>query len=288
MIIRGMARKRRLAIPALVTCALALMGDVPGAASPQPPQRIITLIPSLTELVCALDACDRLVATDRFSNWPERVNSLPKVGGLTDAQIEGMVALKPDVVILAYEARVEERLRALGIATVDLRTDTFADIARDVTALGQLLDRPQRAAELNRQIEATVQTAINETDRQLHGRHPLVYFEVDGGPYAAGPTSFIGDLLSRLGTRNIVAPELGPFPHLNPEYVVRRDPQVMFMSAADVPNLSQRPGWQHLRAVREHRICTFTAAQLDTIVRPGPRVAEGLHTMGECLARVAP
>ena len=65
------------------------------------PRRIITLLPSLTETVCALGACDQLVATDRYSDWPAQVNSLPKAGGIDDAQIELIVSLRPDLVLLS-------------------------------------------------------------------------------------------------------------------------------------------------------------------------------------------
>src|SRR5512139_1064477 len=67
-------------------------------AAAQAPRRIVSLLPSLTESVCALGGCDRLVGTDRFSNWPEPVQHLPKLGGLEDAQVERIVALRPDVV----------------------------------------------------------------------------------------------------------------------------------------------------------------------------------------------
>ena len=79
-----------------------------------PPQRIVSLLPSLTESVCALGACARLVGTDRFSNSPTSVIDLPKLGGIDDAQIERIVALRPDVVLLSTSARVIDRLESLG------------------------------------------------------------------------------------------------------------------------------------------------------------------------------
>jgi iron complex transport system substrate-binding protein len=252
------------------------------------PRRVITLMPSLTETVCALDECEHLVATDRYSNWPAIVQSLPKAGGLDDAQIELIVGLKPDVVILAHATRVTARLRELGIATFDVETLTYADIARAVTAIGALLGVPEKAELLNRDIERSVDEVGAAATAQLHGRSPLVYFEVDSAPYAAGPQSFIGELLARLGARNILTPELGPFPKLNPEYVVRHDPDVIFVSPQEAPNLGLRPGWTHIRAVHEKRLCSFDPAVSDTVIRPGPRVAQGLRAMADCLVRVAP
>jgi iron complex transport system substrate-binding protein len=254
----------------------------------RPPQRVITLLPSLTETVCALGECARLVATDRYSNWPASVQSLPKAGGLDDAQIEFIVSLKPDVVILAHATRVAERLRDFGLTTFDVETWTYADIERTVATIGALLGVAEKAAALNRDIERSVNTAAAAANIELRGRSPLVYYEVDSGPYAAGPQSFIGELLARLGAQNILTPELGPFPKLNPEYVVRHNPDVIIVSPEEAPNLERRPGWDLIRAVKERRLCSFEPEVRDTIVRPGPRVAEGLRAMADCLGRVAP
>ncbi|WP_409072489.1 ABC transporter substrate-binding protein, partial [Methylibium sp. T29-B] len=113
---------------------------------PVPPQRIVTLLPSLTESVCALGGCARLVGTDRFSNWPAGVGTLPKLGGLEDAQIEAIVALKPDVVLLALSDRVIERLEALGLKLVVLEARDHAGVQRALHAVARLLGTPAAAA----------------------------------------------------------------------------------------------------------------------------------------------
>ena len=252
------------------------------------PERIITLLPSITETVCALGACDRLVATDRYSNWPPQVKALPKTGGLEDADIELIVSLKPDLVVLSRSQRIVERLRELGVASLVLTTDSYDDIGHTVRVIGEELGVADRAAHLSETMEQSVR-AVGETARStLRGREPLVYFEADRGPYAAGPSSFIGELLIRLGARNIVSPDLGPYPKLNPEYVVRHDPEVIFVSPEEAPNLAKRPGWSRIRAVKEHRLCSFPPEVRDIIVRPGPRVADGMRAMADCLVRVAP
>jgi iron complex transport system substrate-binding protein len=255
---------------------------------PRNPQRIISLVPSLTEIVCALGACDRLVATDRYSNWPAQVKALPKTGGFEDPEVEQMVALKPDLVLVSRSQRLSARLRELGVASFALNTESYADIGRSVRVIGQILGLSDRAAHLNQTIEQTVREIGEEARAQRRGGGPTVYVEVDRGPYAAGPSSFIGELLIRLGARNIVTEDLGPFPKLNPEYIVNHNPEVIFISPVDSTDLSERPGWEQIRAVKEHRLCSFPAEVRDTIVRPGPRVADGMRAMADCLARVAP
>lgn len=252
------------------------------------PKRVITLLPPLTEIVCALHECARLVATDRYSDWPESVKTLPKTGGLDDPQIEQILLLKPDVVILAHAAQVENRLRALGVPTFEVKTETYADLSRTVAAIGLLLGVPEQAAEMRRDIERSLATAVEAAKLSLNGRTPLVYYEVDNGPYSAGPDSFIGWMLHQLHAQNIVTADLGPFPRLNPEYVVVHNPDVIFASPTEAPNLGHRAGWDHIRAVKENRICTYPRAVQDTIEHAGPRMPEGLRALADCLTRVAP
>jgi iron complex transport system substrate-binding protein len=253
----------------------------------QLPRRVVTMQPSFTEIVCALGACDRLVATDRYSNWPAEVGALPKVGGLEDAQIETIVSVKPDLVLFRRSGRLAERLTQLGIPSVSLNPRTYADIARTVSLIGEMLGIPEQARALNGSIEQEVnEVSAHRTAR--HGEGPTVYFEVDRGAAAAGAASFIGELLTRLGARNIVTPDLGPFPKLNPEYVVGHNPDVIFASPADTLQLAARPGWADIRAVKEQRLCSFPTDVRDIISRPGPRVAEGMRAMAACLDRVSP
>jgi len=252
------------------------------------PQRIISLLPPLTETVCALGECARLVATDRYSDWPESVKSLPKTGGLDDPLIEAIVRLHPDLVLLSSSQRITARLRELGIESFALETQTYAHVSHVITVIGAILDVPERAAALNRRIDDEVRVIGEQAIARRRGPAPSVYFEVDPGPYAAGPPSFIGELITRLGARNIVEADLGPFPKLNPEYVVRRNPDVIFVSPADAPHLADRPGWNEIRAVREKRFCSFPPEIRDTIVHGGPRIADGMRAMADCLARVSP
>jgi iron complex transport system substrate-binding protein len=251
------------------------------------PQRIITMLPSLTETVCALGACDRLVATDRFSNWPPQVNALPKAGGLDDAEVEAMVRLKPDLILISRSQRITQRLDDLGIQSFAIETQTYGDIARTVKTIGDILGLEERASALTQSTEEAVRAIGARALAERHGREPSVYFEVDRGSYAAGAESFIGELLSRLGTRNIVT-GLGPFPKLNPEYVVRHNPDVIFAAPIDIAHLAERPGWSTIRAVREQRTCSFPPEVSDTLVRPGPRVPDGMRALAQCLERVAP
>lgn len=267
---------------ALPAAALQITDDrgvtVTLAASPR---RIVTLLPSLTETVCELGECRRLVGVDRYSNFPATVQSLPKVGGGIDPNIEAVVALRPDVVLAATSSRGVERLEALGLKVLALEPRSSADAQRVMGKLGQLLEVPD-AQRIWRAIDAGVAAAAQSIPPSA--RKTRVYFEVSRGPYAAGPSSFLGEMLQRLGVRNIIGPELGPFPRINPEFVVRADPDVIMIGERNAQGLAQRPGWAGMRAVREQRLCIFSEAESDILVRPGPRMAEAARLLARCIA----
>lgn len=252
---------------------------------PRTPQRIVSLLPSLTETVCELGACQRLVGVDRYSNHPAAVRRLPQVGGGLDPSIEAVVALRPDVVLMATSSRAVSRLESLGIKVVALEPRTAADIQRVLGKVGQVLAVPD-AQRIWRVIDAGVAAAAQSLPARV--RHTRVYFEVNAGPYAAGTTSFIGEVLTRLGVRNIIGPELGAFPKISPEFVVRANPDLIMIGDRNAQALEQRPGWAGVRAIREGRVCRFTPEQADVLVRPGPRMAEAARLMARCIAEKGP
>ncbi len=250
----------------------------------QPPARIVSLLPSLTETLCEMGACARLVGVDRYSNFPAAVQALPHLGGLDDVSVERVVALRPDVVVASPSSRVVDRLTALGIAVVVLDPRTQADVERVALKLGQMVGQPEAGPRMWRRLQAVIGAAAQSVPPQAKGQR--VYYEVDSAPYAAGASSFIGDLLAQMGLVNIVPASMGPFPKLNPEFVVRADPQLILVSARQAQALPQRPGWAGISAVKQQRICGFSPEQRDVLSRPGPRLGEAARVMADCLRRL--
>lgn len=252
---------------------------------PSTPQRIISLLPSLTETVCELGACSRLVGVDRYSNYPAAVRKLPNVGGQEDTNIEMVLALRPDLVLVSKSSRVMERLEALGLKVIALAPEGYTDVRRVANTVAMVLGQQQAGERLWARMEAQVNAAVREVPASMRGKS--VYFEVDSAPYAAGEASYIGYLINRMGLRNVVPPALGPFPKLNPEFVVRANPQVIMVSDRQRTAVPVRPGWAVIQAVKTNSVCTFTSDAVDVITRPGPRFGEAALTMSACLRKVA-
>jgi iron complex transport system substrate-binding protein len=251
-----------------------------------PPQRIITLLPSLTESLAVLGGGPRLVGVDRYSNWPAELAALPRLGGLDDALIEAIATLKPDVVLASTSARSIDRLEALGFKVLRLKSETHADVRRTLTLLAQLLGTPDEGERLWARLQREIAAAAQRVPPALKGQR--VYFEIGGGPYAAGRSSFIGETLSALGMDNIVPADLGPFPKLNPEFVVRARPDVVMGVAREQAALLARPGWGSIPALVNKRLCAFDTPRYEMMIRPGPRMGEAAAAMADCLATLAP
>ncbi|WP_018466678.1 ABC transporter substrate-binding protein [Calidithermus timidus] len=245
------------------------------------PQRIVSMLPSATETICSLSeaACRRIVATDQFSNWPEMVKGLPKAGGFINPNPELIVSLKPDLVIIS-RGRLLEALERAGLTVYVTNPQTYDDIFRTARAYGELLGLRAEAERLVARVQAEVFAL--ETRAAKASERPLVYYEIDPTPYTAGPSSFIGTLISKARGQNIIPAELGPFPKINPELVVQKNPQVIVVTHPEVAAIKNRPGWASVSAVKNNRICAFSGQQDDLLSRPGPRVAQGLKLLIEC------
>lgn len=246
----------------------------------KPPERVISLLPSLTESVCALGKCSTLVGTDRFSNWPKSIKDLPKVGGMGDINIERIVQLKPDVVLLEKASPVMARLNGLGIKTFSFDIKSMSDEQRTLQKLDGILGTSEGTRVWNQ-----IQQQITRANKQLLSRDKKisVYFEVNPAPFAAGRDSFIGDILTRLGLVNIIPESLGPFPKINPEFVVQSKPEIILLSTSTLADIQNRPGWKLIPAIAKNRVCIFTAEQNDVLVRPGPRMGEAALIISECI-----
>ena len=253
-----------------------------GTRFERPPERIVSLLPSLAETVCVLGACKKIVGLDRYTVWPPELDTVPKVGGGLDPNIEAIVALRPDVVLVSHASRVSGRLRALGLRVLVMEPKTHADVKTTTYLLAQALGLPTSAADkIWLDIQTRSSKAAASVPVALRGKR--LYFEVSRGPYAAGETSFIGETISRLGLGNIVGKDLGPFPKLNPEYIVQKDPDYILAGDHNMPEMMRYPGWEHLTAMKTGRSCLFSREQIDILIHPGPRLGEGAELIAACV-----
>jgi iron complex transport system substrate-binding protein len=162
---------------------------------------------------------------------------------------------------------------------------SMADVQRTLRQLDVVLGSAESGAVWER-----IQLEIARAGRMLSPSQKAarVYFEVNPAPFAAGKTSFIGELLDRLGMQNIISEKMGAYPKINPEFVVQSKPDLIMLTETSPNQLAQRPGWKSIPAIQAKRICFFSAAQADVLVRPGPRMGEAASLIADCAMRSLP
>ena len=248
------------------------------------PTRVVAMIPSHTETVCAIGACDRLVGIDQYSNFPEEVSELPVLGSAFSPNVEEIVALEPDLVLVDESSELAATLADLGVTVYAGTAQTYEEVFDKFAVTGELLNLEDEAATLSEEVRSEVDGIAS----LVADAPPVsVYYEIDATPYSVGPESFIGVLLSKAGGANIVEADMGDFPQLDPEFVVAADPAAVILGSASagesIETLAERPGWGALQAVTSERVLELTEEQDDAASRPGPRIVETVRLFANFL-----
>ena len=248
---------------------------------PRAARRIVSLIPSATETLIALGAAPQVVGRTDYDVAPE-VARVASVGGGIDPSVEAIVALKPDVVI-AWDQnrrlRTHEKLIALGIPVVSLRTEDTSDVFRDIAQLGTISGHTARARSISDSIRADFRQVARSV---IAAPHPVVFFVLfDEPPMTTSPATFVGQLITLAGGR-LAFPENGPlWPTISMESLVQRAPDVIVLPRGEkgvitLEKLRQMPGWRDLDAVRQGRVVTIPA---NLVNRPGPRLGDAARAL---------
>ncbi len=257
------------------------IGDTLGLGSSR--TRVVSMIPSVTDLVLALGIEDRLVGRTRYDSRPELAD-LPSVGGGLDPDLESLLGLAPDLVVLwpDHDLRgVGARLRDLGIPTYSARIEGIADFRRHGAAIGALLGSAARADSLL----GSLDHELRAIRRSVQGRPvpEVVYVVALNPPTVAGPGTFVDSLIATAGGRNAFRDLTGNWPQVSLEEVVRRQPDFVAVSVTDVSALGQlrdAPGWRSVAAVRDGRAAAFDPNRFN---RPGPGLARAARELAAWL-----
>jgi iron complex transport system substrate-binding protein len=248
------------------------------------PERILSLSPGQTETLFAIGAGGQVVATDRFSDFPEAARALPKVE-YTNPNVEAIVALRPDLVTAAVRQRaLVPLLEQAGLKVLLLEEPgTVAGVIERIRLLGKVTDHTAQAEELAASLQARV-TAVTQKVAGV-GAGPRVYHEIDPKLYSASPSSFVGDLYTLLKAQNIAAGAGTAFPQLSAEAIIAADPEVIVLGdgmfpGGTVDDVRRRPGWSTISAVKNNRLY---ALEDSLVSRPGPRVVDGLEQVARLL-----
>lgn len=249
-----------------------------------PARRIVSMMPSVTEWVIAMGAVDRLAARTDYDDHAA-VADLPSVGGGLTPSVEWLAARKPDLVVAWPDApsrTLVARLEALGIPVYAAPSETIDQGLSTARDLGTLTGRDSAAATAIAEVEA----GLDSTAAAVDGRaRPSVLFLIGLDPLmAAGPGTFVDQLLERAGGRNVLSDLDILWPQLSLEEVVRRAPEIIIVAAAGEldpgARLAGRPGWRDVPAVAAGRVHDVDP---NLVNRPGPRMDEAAATLARLI-----
>jgi iron complex transport system substrate-binding protein len=250
------------------------------------PQRIISLAPSITEILYALNLGDRVAGVTEFCNYPPEAAEKPKVGGYSDVSIEKVTQLQPDLILVSriLMQQVLPELEKLGFSVIVIDAHDFPGVLESILLVGKATGREKEAEALTAQMQARADAIA----KAVAGRsRPRIYWELDPTLWTAGPGSFVQDLIERAGGENIAADAERAWVQLSAETIIAKDPEVIFL--ADHPygetkdSVAARAGWDKISAVVSGRIVELTAEQGDIVSRPGPRVIDALELIARAL-----
>lgn len=258
-----------------------------------PPERIVSLAPSSTEIVCALEACDRLVGVTDFDDYPAEVADIDDVVINAQVDVERVVAAEPDLVIAAGNeitpSAVIAQLVELDLPVLVLYPETLDEVYDDIRLVGTLLDAQGGADELIAGMEARVDAVVEAVADADRPRTLYEVFYAEGSTYTAGEGSFLASLIGLAGGEPVTGDAQGL---IGAEDLVAADPQLILLGTASYdPTLADadaartavaaRPGWADLSAVADGRVVPYTDDIVTT--RPGPRIVDGLEALARAI-----
>lgn len=272
----------------LVAGCLAALLPSCGKRSVERGLRVVSLAPSMTEALHAIEAGALLVGRTAHCDKPREVASLPSVGGYAEPDFERVLALSPTLVIgergpagPSFEARLRER----GIPTYFPPTNSVAEIGAMLVGLGARVGRDAEAGQARRRLDEEVERMTAWARARPSVSVVMVF---DEKPlFVAGKGGFPDELLRLAGGRNLVEGG-GPFPTIDLERMLALDPEVVIDATdaeAGTSELVKLEGWGSLAAVRSGKVRKLAS---DAAMRPGPRLAEGLAAVARALHGVSP
>jgi len=274
-IVRGMSLSRSL-LPIAVLVA-AGCGHRPAAASGL---RVVSLVPSVTEIIYAVGAGGVLVGNTNQCDYPEAAKGVYKVGDFMTPDLERIVALRPGLVFLTLPMHQQllAKLKEMKLPVYVSRPADIPAAFKEIDTVARLLGRKAAGDSLVASMRKRFDSIPAFADT------PRVYVEISGTPLmTAGGGTFINELLARAGGRNVFGSSLQEYPVVDPEAVLKADPEVMLLLHPDmsVRDVASRVGWGGIGAVKHGRI--YDKLDEDLLFRPGPRVVDGVVLLAKLL-----
>ena len=247
-------------------------------SDPEPPGRIVSLAPNLTELLFELGVGSQVVGVTTYCVYPPETRKIEKIGGFINPSLEKILSLEPQLVLSERwtSSKTVPTLRRLGLNVVEIPSPfSLAEIYQLMRITGEAIGRVERAEQL---VQATMEQVqrIREKAKSFP-RRPTLYVEIDPPSWTVGSKSFVNEAISLCGARNIFADVTRPALQASKEVIVLKDPEIILSLDASAAEISRRPGWHRIRAVRNGSI--IDDLDRDLLTHGNHRLVEGMRQL---------
>jgi iron complex transport system substrate-binding protein len=278
-----------LLFAAAVAAVVAWPRSKPAPPAPADARRIVSLVPSATDILFDIGAGDRVVGVTTFCRWPPEASSREKVGNFAEPNVERIVALRPDAVVeVASHPRALEKLRAAGLPVAEVRVLRLADALDQYGVLGRVAGREREAAEARARLENAMDREAARWKGLPRVKVALVVERTVDAPqdvYVAGGSSFVSEMAARVGGENVFADLGKEFAKVSPEEFVKRAPEAIleFNSVAPPAEDSALAAWAKLPEIPAVKSRMVRVLADDFLLAPGSRMDRALRVIGEAL-----
>ncbi|WP_408956558.1 ABC transporter substrate-binding protein [Natroniella sp. ANB-PHB2] len=251
------------------------------------PAKIVSLAPSHTEIVFALQGEDKLVGVTEYDNYPKAAQEITSIGTITEPSLERIISLQPDLVLAAELTPKEtiQRLEQLGIDVVALAPESVNGVIETISLVGELMGQQDEAVSLTAEMNDKINEVREVIEKNIvDEERPKVFYEVWKEPlYTAGAGTFIDDLIHLAGGINIAHNAQGKWPQYSVESLLTQDPDIYLVShesEVSKESIQARERFQSIKAIKEGRVYPLDA---DLLNRAGPRLIIALERLAEVI-----
>ncbi len=253
------------------------------------PSRVVSVSPACTEILFALGLGEKVVGVTEYCDYPEEALEKEKIGTFTTPNLEAIVALQPDLVLATggVQAEVLGRMEELGLTVYAVNPTTFDETLATILEVGELTGANKRAREVVTDMnQRAVKVARRVSEMEAAGKaRPRVFFEIyyENNVWTVGKGSVISDLIRLAGGENIGDTESGDYYEFSVEALMSQNPQVYLVGSGSMfkpGDITSRPGWDRMEAVRSGRVYVI---EENLLYRTGPRLIDGLEAVHAAL-----
>jgi iron complex transport system substrate-binding protein len=277
----------RLKIITVIILLILAFSAASSAEDETYPKRIISLTPATTEILFALGLDEEIIAVSSYCSWPSKAKEKIKVGSFSNPNIEKIISLKPDLVLVTgmEQEQIGNVFKSMEIRYINVDPKDIQELIDSIEIIGEVTGKAEKAREINTSIKDVLKKIEKSFLRKSCIKKPMIYMEIWHDPIMSpGRGSFVNDMIIKAGGISVTSDLKRSYSRIDPERIILANPDKIILAYMKSNKwvreyFSKRLGWENVKAVKDNKV--YTCINPDIILRPGPRIAQGLIELYE-------